>query len=120
MQKDLINFYYKDLISIKEKEEAVKTICKMEKINAEANRRIKLLLKTDEKNLDYKTLLLSNKNNHFKKVLDSLDPLSYLIILNTYIKQHNDKDWMDEYFSRSTYYKRRKIALEEFLYLYFC
>lgn len=126
MKKDLISLYYKDLVSSKEKENAVKTICKMEKINSEANKRIRLYLKSQmDKNKDYETteeykkLLINAQNKHFSDVLNSLDPINYLIILNNYIKQNTNKDWTDEYFSKTTYYKKRKSAIEEFLYLYF-
>ncbi|MDJ1645605.1 MG284/MPN403 family protein [Mycoplasma phocimorsus] len=51
----------------------------------------------------------------FDQVLNLLSPTSYLIIYNDYINQNSKKDWKDMYFSKTTYYKRKHQAVDEFI-----
>lgn len=118
MTKNLINFFYKDLLSTKEKEQAVKTICKMQTINQKANQRIKFMLRSElkpEKIFEYKTLQIEDE--HFKNVLNKLDPINLMIIQNDFISKK--QNWSEFYFSKNTYYQKRQNAIEEFLYFYF-
>ncbi|VDR41874.1 Uncharacterised protein [Mycoplasmopsis caviae] len=54
----------------------------------------------------------------FKKVFNCLSNVSQLIIKNEFMKRNENKLWYEDYFSKSTYYKNRKIAIDEFLIYY--
>lgn len=51
----------------------------------------------------------------FEQVLDLLSPTSHLIIENLYLKRDISKNWFDKYFCKTTYYKRKHDAIDEFL-----
>lgn len=51
----------------------------------------------------------------FDQVLNLLIPTSYLIIYNDYIAENKRGNWRDLYFSKTTYYKRKHEAVDEFI-----
>ncbi|WP_027120573.1 MG284/MPN403 family protein [Mycoplasmopsis lipofaciens] len=106
------NQYFMGLLSTKDKVNAIKTICKLEDANECAK-----LKKINNANLDLnkKITLPLNKLN---KVLRLLSKNSLLIIRNDFINKYKSKNWFEQYFSKTTYYKYKREALEEFLYLY--
>ncbi|AIA29249.1 hypothetical protein MCAL160_0957 [Mycoplasmopsis californica HAZ160_1] len=60
----------------------------------------------------------NKKYSKFMQTLRLLSPASELIIKNEFCTKTYDKEWYDKHFSRTTYYKNRKKAIEEFLYFY--
>ena len=51
----------------------------------------------------------------FDKVIDLLSKEAKPFIINEYIKNYNNSSWWTKTYNRSTYYKIRKAALDEFL-----
>lgn len=112
--------YFMGLVSSKEKLDAIKAICKLEKINQKANERMALNPKI--KNGHYNNALSQvtiEPINKLKKILSMLTETSANIIQHEFLENLTCKEWIDKYFSRATYYKRRKEAIEEFLFYYF-
>ncbi|MEE3928395.1 hypothetical protein V2E24_02275 [Mycoplasmopsis ciconiae] len=54
------------------------------------------------------------------KVMSQLDSKHSWILQNIFIKKNqNRKNWYQDYFSRSTFFKLKKEAINEFINLYF-
>lgn len=55
--------------------------------------------------------------SYFNFILDNLSFDSRIIITNDYLKQENEKqtNWWMEYYSRSTYFRNKSKAINEFL-----
>lgn len=49
------------------------------------------------------------------KAIEALNPIEQRILLSEYNKNKEESKWYLTYFSRSTYYKRRKEAINKFL-----
>ncbi|QZE12592.1 MG284/MPN403 family protein [Mycoplasma sp. Ms02] len=115
------------------KSELVKTICNLYKLNLksiELEKKRKLLYAKDKESDTARTLpdktefVRSNKektsNTEFLKlVLKNMSKKEAWIIENTYINDEDNTTWYENYFSRSNFYKKRKEAVDQFLYLYF-
>ncbi|WP_408633498.1 MG284/MPN403 family protein [Mycoplasmopsis iners] len=54
----------------------------------------------------------------FAKTLNCLSSVSSLIITNQFLTKNTNKYWYSEYFSKTTYYKKRIEAIDEFLSYY--
>ncbi|UUD36946.1 Uncharacterised protein [Mycoplasmopsis californica] len=103
------------------KKNLVKDACKLYK-------RVKGVQLSDEVlkryNTSAKNTLELNKTmkvkSIFEQILNLLSPTSYMIIDNLFLKEHEEKEkWIDQYFSKTTFYKRQHEAIDEFLdYLY--
>ena len=52
---------------------------------------------------------------YIDKVIDLLSKEAKPFIINEYIKNYNNSSWWTKVYNRSTYYKIRKAALDEFL-----
>lgn len=50
---------------------------------------------------------------YFESILNKLDPSHREILLNDYI--HKKVGWWDEFYSKSTYYRTKRLAIDEFL-----
>lgn len=99
-----------------QKYRSVETIINMEKAIFLKNRQEDFIEKYYKKNVN------SRSNNYFsdkfKRVYNCLSGVSQLIIKNEFMKQSENKLWYQDYFSKSTYYKNRKNAIDEFLIYY--
>ncbi|WP_029608668.1 MG284/MPN403 family protein [Mycoplasma simbae] len=65
----------------------------------------------------YKGKIIPKYRSRFAQTMAMLTPISSMIIENEF-NNKNTKDWYDKHFSKTTYYKNRKKAIEEFLYFY--
>ena len=75
--------------------------------------------------IDFFDIISSNEENnkeklskyvlYIDKVIDLLSEESKIFIINEYIKNYNNSSWWKKLYNRSTYYKVRKVALDEFL-----
>lgn len=61
------------------------------------------------------------ETEYVKFILKNMTKINSMIIEKTYIQNNNskDKNWYKEYFSKTTFYKKKKQAELEFLTLYF-
>ncbi|VEU75691.1 Uncharacterised protein [Mycoplasmopsis maculosa] len=113
--------YIKEIHSLlrnNEKYKIVQTIC-----NLEINK-----LKINEMNKNGITITSLDQINNYKlnkihgRIKDTISKLNYankIILLNDFIfKNENNKFWYEEFFSKSTYYKKRAEAVEEFLFYF--
>ncbi|WP_406616993.1 MG284/MPN403 family protein [Mycoplasmopsis adleri] len=107
-------------ISDLEKYRAVEAICRLEKASARIN------AKEGFKSRSSSSSLLDNQPFHkeniflsdkFKNILECLSDDSKHIIFMEFIKpKHNF--WYEDFYSKTTYYKKRKKAVNEFLSYY--
>lgn len=105
------NMYFTQHISSAERYNAVKSLAMLDK----ANKKAQLMLKYSNK------MNQTNDNapiSRFKETLSLMDKTSAMIIEKEFDEYNTDKFWYDKYFSKTTYYKNRKKAIEEFLYFY--
>lgn len=75
--------------------------------------------------LEFFDVISSNEENdkekltkyvlYIDKVIDLLSKEAKPFIINEYIKNYNNSSWWTKTYNRSTYYKIRKAALDEFL-----
>ncbi|EFF41243.1 MG284/MPN403 family protein [Mycoplasmopsis alligatoris] len=108
----------------------VKQICELKTLNSKM-----------EKVRVFKELLKKNKNNKYdnsepikeikkenKKttdlidfVLDNMNPFNSWIIKKSFMDKNENlmSHWYEEFFSKTTYYKKKKEAIREFMGLYF-
>ncbi|QSF13469.1 MG284/MPN403 family protein [Mycoplasma sp. Mirounga ES2805-ORL] len=98
-----------------EKYKGVKAICRIELSKAKANWHT-----THFQNLNKKhsTNIEDYYSENFSKTLACLTDLSKKIIIEEFLRKNKNQFWYEEYFSKSTYYKRRSEAIIEFLSLY--
>lgn len=70
-----------------------------------------------------RAILNQNKANRaisvFEQLLNVLSPTSRLIIENMFLVPNKNEEWHDKYFSKTTFYKKSKIAMDEFFDLFF-
>ncbi|AWX70299.1 hypothetical protein DP067_02955 [Mycoplasmopsis anatis] len=62
------------------------------------------------------------ETEYVKFILKNMSKINSMIIEKTYIQNNNnskDKNWYKDYFSKTTFYKKKKQAELEFLTLYF-
>lgn len=100
-----------------EKYKIVETICRIEKAKAKFDLQKRLTLRKQNLSIaDYqeKNNLYSDK---LKQVLDCLSESSQNIIKNEFLFS-KEIFWYEKYFSKTTYYKKRKEAVDEFLAYY--
>ncbi|WP_406613803.1 MG284/MPN403 family protein [Mycoplasma corogypsi] len=79
---------------------------------------------TEDKYYDLKNNLedkISDANSIAKTVIINMGPQNKWMMEKCFIEQAElqDKKWYEEYFSKSTYYKRKREAITEFLSFYF-
>ncbi|EGV00492.1 hypothetical protein MCSF7_03038 [Mycoplasmopsis columbina SF7] len=98
-------------MSSKEKYKTVQYICNIEKLNDKNFQ----LASHNQNNIVSAGLKPVNK---LKKTLALLSEHSKLIIEKDFLNKYGDKRWMDDLFSKATYYKYKNNAVEEFLYFY--
>ncbi|KUH47639.1 MG284/MPN403 family protein [Mycoplasmopsis meleagridis] len=103
---------YLKQISNKEKYKIVQGICNVEK----ANKQSYLLAKQSKSGYIKEAVL--EPDNKLERVLNLLEETNKLIIENDFINKYTDKDWYEQYFCKSSYYKHKNNAVEEFLYYY--
>ncbi|WP_027334549.1 MG284/MPN403 family protein [Mycoplasmopsis felifaucium] len=118
----IFDFYFNNIqrydLSNLEKYKAVETICRLEKAKAklESHKSLK-----DRKN-NLSSIDKTFKNNNFLsdkllRVLDCLCEDSKHIIINEFF-ENSGQLWYEDFYSKTTYYKKRKFAVEEFLSYY--
>ncbi|UUD35028.1 hypothetical protein NPA07_04445 [Mycoplasmopsis caviae] len=107
------NDYFMGLISHKDQSNIMQNILTMEKVNEEAYKKI-------SENEPEKSLLLteSRPKNKSKHILSIMKPQLAKIIREDFLNRSN-KNWFKDFYSKNTYYKYRKQAVEEFLYHFF-
>lgn len=108
----------------------VKELCQLKLMNERLTRTriFKERLKT-LKNSEYDNSLQIKeiKKNHQSSidlidfVLKNMKPINSWLIQNSYLKDKTEADvfWYEEYFSKTTFYKKRKAAIKEFMEHYF-
>ncbi|QBF34854.1 hypothetical protein EG856_02945 [Mycoplasmopsis phocirhinis] len=102
---------YFNTLSPQQRYNAVKSLAMLDKAFKKYQIKNKFIDKTlNENNVP---LILSK----FQRTLEFLKPQNAFIIKNEF-NEHNNRDWYDLHFSKTTYYKNRKNAIEEFLYFY--
>ncbi|MEA4115302.1 hypothetical protein VBM87_00690 [Mycoplasma sp. 744] len=104
-------FSFLSNIPSKEKYKIVQNICNIERANKEW-----YLLKSKTDNI-YKNILLQPENK-LDKVMNCLENTSKLIIEKDFINKYTQKEWYEDYFCKTVYYKHKNEAVEEFLYYY--
>ena len=72
-------------------------------------------ISNDENNLEMEKLKLEKYIEYIDNVLEMLCKDSKVFIINEYIKNYNNKTWWKSSLNRSTYFKIRRSALDEFL-----
>ena len=72
-------------------------------------------ISNDENNLEMEKLKLEKYIEYIDNVLEMLCKDSKVFIINEYIKNFNNKTWWKSSLNRSTYFKIRRSALDEFL-----
>ncbi|MCS4536977.1 MULTISPECIES: MG284/MPN403 family protein [unclassified Mycoplasma] len=105
-----INQYYNTL-SPQQRYNAVKSLAMLDKAYKKNEVKNKLLLSIQNNNK------ANFPESKFQRTLELLKPESAFIIRNEF-NENNNRDWYDLHFSKTTYYKNRKKAIEEFLYFY--
>lgn len=107
------NDYFMGLISHKDQNSVLHNIFKMEKVNEQAYK--KTIERGDKVNILKNIFKPKNKSQH---ILSIMKPELAQIIKEDFLKSQS-KNWFKDYYSKNTYYKYRKQAVEEFLYHYF-
>lgn len=98
-----------------------KTINEIRK-NGQSNNTIQYQLPKDFKiNWEDENIDWNWETEYVKFILKNMTKINSMIIEKTYIQNSNlkDKNWYKEYFSKTTFYKKKKQAELEFLTLYF-
>ncbi|QDY87292.1 MG284/MPN403 family protein [Mycoplasma anserisalpingitidis] len=98
-----------------------KTINEIRK-NGQSNNTIQYQLPKDFKiNWEDEDIDWNWETEYVKFILKNMTKINSMIIEKTYIQNSNlkDKNWYKEYFSKTTFYKKKKQAELEFLTLYF-
>lgn len=98
-----------------------KTINEIRK-NGQSNNKIQYQLPKDFKiNWEDEDIDWNWETEYVKFILKNMTKINSMIIEKTYIQNNNlkDKNWYKEYFSKTTFYKKKKQAELEFLTLYF-
>ncbi|MGY5139198.1 MG284/MPN403 family protein [Mycoplasmopsis gallinarum] len=101
------------------KYKSVASICQLEIARSKVAKQENLI--NEYKNSKREDKPLSDYfSEHFKKTLLCLSDLSKLIIQEEFLNGLHKKEncWFETYFSKSTYYKKRKQAIDEFLFYY--
>ncbi|MCR8966486.1 MG284/MPN403 family protein [Mycoplasma zalophidermidis] len=107
---DLRNQYFNSFLTNQQRYNAVKSLALLDKANKKAQ--LKMTLNNRVKNTEI------NNYSKFDQTIEMLNKNSKLIIENEFVIKNQDKEWYDMHFSRTTYYKKRRKAIEEFLYFY--
>lgn len=99
-----------------EKYKTVETICRLEIARA------KMMRANDITNYSPKTLLDYKEKEFFSKkllrVLECLTKEQRHLIKNEFLNKDKKKFWYEDFYSKTTYYKRRSEAVNDFLLLY--
>ncbi|WP_029512872.1 MG284/MPN403 family protein [Mycoplasmopsis iners] len=103
------NFFIE--LSNKEKYKTVEKICNIEKYNSKRYH----MLKTQK---HFSVDKPFKPENRLQKVMEMLGEISKLIIENDFLTKYSDKNWYEDYFCKTNYYKYKNKAVEEFLYYY--
>ncbi|VEU77168.1 MG284/MPN403 family protein [Mycoplasmopsis columbina] len=109
--------YFHNMSNI-EKYKSVENICFLELSKSKSQRWD--ALKNSYSELQNKDEYKLNKfySNNFSKVLACLTDISKMIIENEFLNNNKNKSWYLLYFSKTTYYKYRNNAIDEFLFYY--
>lgn len=105
--------HFASLLTAQQRYNAVKALALLDEANTKAQIKNIQILK-------FKNLLNQDTKIHskFRDTISFLSEPSAMIIENEFINKDNSKDWYDNHFSKATYYKKRRKAIEEFLYFY--
>lgn len=105
--------YFGNFLSPKDQYNIVKSLAKLDYADKKSK------IKIAQNNFGNSSKLIDTmQNSKFMQTLELLPKDSAFIIENEFTKKNNSKDWYEEKFSRTTYYKNRKKAIKEFLYFY--
>ncbi|VEU75655.1 Uncharacterised protein [Mycoplasmopsis maculosa] len=104
--------YFNSNINSKEKAKIIKSLCVLEKINS----KIINDYKQHNKNI---LNLLKRKKPAFRiyNILAAMKPIYAKIIENDFIQEKENK-WYNKEMKKSTYYRNKNLAMDEFLFLY--
>ncbi|WP_029513165.1 MG284/MPN403 family protein [Mycoplasmopsis primatum] len=111
MAYNALNYAMTDL----EKYKAVAAIFRLEQARAKIDEK-NFLLTSSRYKIDHQ--IKSFYSNKFMKVLSSLSKNYKHLLENEFLKD-NDSFWYTDFYSKTTYYKYRKNAVNEFLIYYF-
>ncbi|MDI4567716.1 MAG: hypothetical protein E7Y34_01370 [Mycoplasma sp.] len=103
-------------LSFSEKKSIVKSSCSFFKKMQVSNQTLENKAKfygLDREALN--TIVENQPISYFEKMLKIMDVNHRLIIQNDFIEQSKNSSWYENYWSKSTYYKLKHEAIEEFL-----
>ncbi|UUM25650.1 hypothetical protein NQV05_00640 [Mycoplasmopsis agalactiae] len=107
---NVLNYAMSDL----EKYKFVATICRIEKARAKLDERSNLLYSNRNKIHHRSRTFFSDK---FNRALECLEDNYKHLITKEFLEKENNY-WYEEFYSKTTYYKYRKKAVDEFLAYY--
>ena len=104
---------------LKEKKSFVFESCLMYKKLKLINSKTKLLEKHRRKNVFLKNYDKTNQKSisFFESMLNLLEPEQRLIINKEYLEEQTIQNWYQEKWSKTTYYKIKHQAIDNFLFL---
>ncbi|WP_027120713.1 MG284/MPN403 family protein [Mycoplasmopsis lipofaciens] len=99
---------------------SVKTICQLELGRAKVARHDAFIKKVKNQafNSRENLTLADYYSEKFTKVLLCMTESNRFILQKEFLEKNNDKFWYEDFMSKTTYYKRRNEAVDEFLYFY--